>query len=287
MTRVADKEPVTDTHPVWVWGVPLAPYTMEQALDAVDQAIMARRPTYFITANLYYAMLTHQHPDMDPINRGAAFILADGMPLVWASRWRGRKLPERVAGSDMIYRIAERSARLGHRLYFMGGAPGVGDEAAEKLRARYPGVQIVGIESPNIGAMSEAEAEALRQRIQTARPDVLFVALGQPKGERWIAQNLQALGVPVSVQVGATLDFVAGRVKRAPRWMQKTGVEWVYRMLQEPRRLGPRYFWSALFLSRMLGRDLLGAAKRERHLSAAGAVQPAARSGASIGQGGP
>lgn len=254
---------VVGERPVWVWGLPLAPYTMEQALDAVDRAIAARAPTYFITANLYYAMLTHKNADMDAINRGAAFVLADGMPLVWASRWRGRKLPERVAGSDMIFHIAERSARLGHRLYFMGGAPGVGDEAAEKLRARYPGVQIVGVESPDIGGMSEAEAEALRGRIRAARPDVLFAALGQPKGERWIVQNLKTLGVPVSVQVGATLDFVAGRVKRAPRWMQKTGVEWVYRMLQEPKRLGPRYFWSALFLMRMLGRDLMGGARRE------------------------
>jgi N-acetylglucosaminyldiphosphoundecaprenol N-acetyl-beta-D-mannosaminyltransferase len=243
---------------VEVWGLPLAPLTLEATLDAVDALVAAGRPSYFITANLYYAMLTARHPDLDAINRAAAFVLADGMPLVWASRYKRRPLPERVAGSDLIFRISERAAARGHRLFLLGGAPGVGEAAARALVGRYPGLAIVGVEAPEIGEAGGAAESALIARIQAARPDILFAALGQPKGERWIGRNLDALGVPVCVQVGASIDFVAGRVRRAPPWMQKTGMEWVFRMAQEPRRLGPRYASNIAFLARMVGRDLTG-----------------------------
>lgn len=250
---------MTTDKTVWVWGLPLAPLTMERTLDEIDRAIAARAPSYFITANLYYAMVTDENADLPAINERAAFVLADGMPLVWAARGR---LPERVTGSDLIFRICERAAARGHRLYFLGGAPGVGDEAAAKLRARYPGVQIVGIEAPDMGALTADDTAALLCRVREAKTDLLFVALGQPKGERWMAAHIEALGVPLCVQVGATLDFVAGRVKRAPRWMQKTCVEWVFRMLQEPRRLGPRYLRSIGFLFKMVARDLTGRARK-------------------------
>jgi N-acetylglucosaminyldiphosphoundecaprenol N-acetyl-beta-D-mannosaminyltransferase len=232
---------------------------LEETLEAIERLIAARKPSYFITANLYYALLTHKNEDMHAINRGAAFVLADGMPLVWASRWRGRKLPQRVAGSDLIYRIAERAAARGWRLFFLGGAPGVGEQAAENLRGRYPGLQVAGIEAPpDIGRISDPENAALVARIRAARPDLLLGAFGQPKGERWIARNLEALGVPVCVQLGASIDFAAGRVRRAPRWMQKTGLEWLFRLIQEPHRLGPRYLRSAGFFLKMVARDLMG-----------------------------
>ncbi len=243
---------------------------MAQTLDAIDAAIAVREPSYFITANLYYAMLTSKYKDLPYINRGAAFVLADGMPLVWASRYRERRLPERVAGSDLIFRISERAAQRGYRLFFLGGGPGVGEEAARRLRERYPGVSIVGIEAPDMGGMSSEEAEALHARIRAARPDLLMAALGQPKGERWIVQHCEGLGVPLCVQVGATLDFAAGRVRRAPRWMQKTGLEWVFRFMLEPRRLGPRYFQSILFLMKMVARDLVAGGTRERGPSVEG-----------------
>ena len=255
---------------VWVWGLPLVPWTMEQTLDEIDRAIAARVPSYFITANLYYAMVTDENADMPAINERAAFVLADGMPLVWAAHGR---LPERVTGSDLIFKICERAAARGHRLYFLGGAPGVGEEAAAKLRERYSGVQIVGVESPQMGALTADDTAALLRRIREAKTDLLFVALGQPKGERWMAENLEALEVPLSVQVGATLDFVAGRVKRAPRWMQKTGVEWIFRMLQEPRRLGPRYLRSIGFLFKMVVRDLAGRGGRNRTSSPSSSSQ--------------
>lgn len=233
---------------VWVWGLPLVPDTFEQALDRIDRHIQDRTPSFFITANLNYAMLTDCDERLKRLNEQAAFVLADGMPLVWWSRLGPRPLPERVAGSDLIYGICERAAKKGHRVYLLGAGPGVAEEAAANLIRRFPELVIVGVECPPFRPLTDEEQGMQFERIRTAQPDILFVAFGQPKGEYWIAENLQRLGVPVSVQVGATLDFVAGRVKRSPKWMQKTGLEWIYRMAQEPRRLTRRYLDNVLFL---------------------------------------
>ena len=242
--------PSSADDPVWVWGLPLVPDTFEQALDRIDRLIAARRPSFFITANLNYAMLTDADPRIRNLNRQAAFVLADGMPLVWWSRLGPQPLPERVAGSDLIYGMCDRAAQRGHRIYLLGAAPGVADEAAAKLRLKYPALQIVGVECPPFRRLSADEEREQIERIRSTKPDILFVAFGQPKGEYWIAERLDRLGVPVCVQVGATLDFVAGHVKRSPKWMQKTGLEWVYRMMQEPRRLAKRYLDNIVFLVR-------------------------------------
>jgi N-acetylglucosaminyldiphosphoundecaprenol N-acetyl-beta-D-mannosaminyltransferase len=186
---------------------------------------------------------------------GAAFNVADGMPLVWASRWHKARLPERVAGSDLFPALAELAAEKRYRVFLLGGAPGVADTAAQNLCRRYPGLQVVGVEAPPFRDLSADEEAALLARIRAARPDMLFVAFGQPKGEVWLARNHQALGVPVCVQVGATLDFIAGRVPRAPRFLQRVGLEWAYRLYQEPGRLFTRYARNAAFLLRMFARD--------------------------------
>jgi N-acetylglucosaminyldiphosphoundecaprenol N-acetyl-beta-D-mannosaminyltransferase len=238
------------TEPVRVWGLPLMPDTFEQALDRIDRLIADGRPSFFITANLNYAMLTDADDRLKRLNEQAAFLLADGMPLVWWSRLGHRRLPERVAGSDLIYGICERAAAGSRSVYFLGAAPGVAEQAATNLRKLYPGLTIAGVDCPPFRPLSMSEERELIERVRACRPDVLFVAFGQPKGELWIADHLHELGVPVCVQVGASLDFVAGRVKRSPRWMQKTGLEWVYRMAQEPRRLAGRYVENLRFLMR-------------------------------------
>ena len=232
---------------VWVWGVPFAPLRRAEASRAVESLIEAGKPAYFITANTHYAMLSARHPELEAINEGAAFILADGTPIVWASRPR---LPERVAGSDLIYDLCELSAARGFRVFLLGGPEGVADTAADRLGALYPGLQIVGTACPPHRPLTETEHQALLSQIREARPHLLFVAFGQPKGELWIGQNLGQLGSVVCVQVGASLDFVAGRVKRAPRWMGRAGLEWAYRLALEPRRLAPRYAANARFLAR-------------------------------------
>lgn len=237
-------------HKLWTLGVPLAPLTASQVIEAVDSLIRARRPGYFITANLNYAMLTRRHNDLAEINRDAAFIVADGMPLVWAARRQGTPVPERVAGSDLIFELSRLAANRGYRLHLLGGQPGVAEEAAKNLVAHYPGLKIAGIESPCLASMTEIENTRLVERIRASSADLLLVALGQPKGERWIHQNYQAMQVPVSVQVGASLDFAAGRIPRAPGWIQGCGLEWVFRLALEPRRLSRRYLENGLFFLR-------------------------------------
>jgi len=249
----------TMTERVWVWGLPLAPMTLAEAAEATTDLAEAGRPSYFVTANTHYAMLTHEFPELREVNARAAFLVADGAPLVWASRRRGAAaLPERVAGSDLIFQICERAAAKGLSIFLLGGAPGVAEDAGRRLSALYRGLRVAGTACPAFGDLAPAERESLFDDIRTAGPDILFVALGQPKGELWIAEHHEALGVPVSVQVGAAIDFVAGRVRRAPRGLQRVGMEWAYRMWLEPRRLAPRYARNALFLARMLCRELLG-----------------------------
>lgn len=248
--------------PVWVWGVPFAPFSMAKAVAAVERLVGAGRPSYFITANVHYAMLTDENPDLQAINQGAAFILADGAPLVWASRWRESALPERVAGSDLIFELSAEAAKKGHRLFFLGGAEGVATRAVEELCERCPGLQIAGVESPPFRDLSSIEHDALVARIRAARPDILVTAFTMPRGERWLATNCDLLGIPVSVNVGAAIDFAARRIRRAPRWMQRCGLEWAFRLGLEPRRLFGRYARNAWFVARMVSRDLWYAARR-------------------------
>jgi N-acetylglucosaminyldiphosphoundecaprenol N-acetyl-beta-D-mannosaminyltransferase len=247
--------------PAWVWGLPLAVMTREQAAEAVMELIerdrQPCRPSFFITANVHYAMLTAERPELRLINQRAAFLLADGAPLVWASR-RGRTpLPERVAGSDLVYDLCEHAARRGHGVYLLGGADGVAEEAGRKLQSLYPGLRIVGTACPSPDSLTGEGCRQVIADVKAASPDLLLVAFGQPKGELWINEHLDELGVPVCAQVGATLDFVAGRVRRAPRLLQKTGLEWAYRIYTDPVRLFPRYVKNALFLFGQVARDLV------------------------------
>jgi N-acetylglucosaminyldiphosphoundecaprenol N-acetyl-beta-D-mannosaminyltransferase len=242
--------PKSKSDPIWIWGLPLAPVTAGQLLRGVEDLIGAREPSYFITANLNYAMLTDRNDDLREINRHAAYVVADGMPLVWASRWRGTPLPERVAGSDFLFMLCKMAAERGHRLFLLGGEPGVAELAMTRLRERYPALQVVGVESPPFRPLSAEEHEAMIERVRAARPEILLVAFCQPKGGRWIFANYRTLGVPICVQVGASLDFAAGKVNRAPRWLQIIGLEWAYRMALEPRRLAGRYLDNAVFMLR-------------------------------------
>jgi N-acetylglucosaminyldiphosphoundecaprenol N-acetyl-beta-D-mannosaminyltransferase len=237
---------------VWVFGLPLAPLTMAGTVKAIYTLIEIGQPTYIITANTHYAMLSEKDLELRKINAAAALIIADGAPLVWAARWTGQPLPERVAGSDLIFELSEEAARKQSRLFLLGGAKGIADEAARRLCATFPGLQIVGTECPSLQELTEEEEKALIARIHATRPDILLVAFGQPKGERWIHHHLHELGVPISIQVGASLDFAAGMIRRAPRWMQKSGLEWAFRLALEPRRLFWRYACNASFISRNL-----------------------------------
>jgi N-acetylglucosaminyldiphosphoundecaprenol N-acetyl-beta-D-mannosaminyltransferase len=214
--------------------------------------VEGRDPTFFITANTHYAMLTWKNPELMAVNRAARFIIADGAPLVWASRGTPTPLPERVAGSDLIFELSELAARKNYRVFLAGGAPGVATEAASRLVARYPGLQVVGTASPSFRGPLDRDYLELRARIHETKPHILMIAATMPHGERWLAAQAVDLGVPVSVNLGASFDFAAARVTRAPRWMQRTGLEWAFRLSIEPRRLAFRYIRNALFIARML-----------------------------------
>lgn len=238
-----------------IWDVPFDRVTMEQAVDHIDLLIQRQQPSYVITANLNYVMLHHQLEDIPPITAGADLVLADGQPIVWRSRLGKSPLPERVAGSEMIYGLAQRACQKGWKIYFLGGRPGVAAVCAERLQDMYPGLQVAGAESPPFRQLTPEEQLAQDQRIQEAGTDLLLVAFGQPKGERWIHQHYQRLRVPVCIQLGASFDFIAGTATRAPKIWQKLGMEWAYRMLSDPRRLVPRYAGNAWFLAGALIRD--------------------------------
>ncbi|MEM9587655.1 MAG: WecB/TagA/CpsF family glycosyltransferase [Planctomycetota bacterium] len=238
-----------------IWDVPFDRLDMGQAIDRIGDLIHRGLPSYVITANLNYVMLHHAGEGVPAITEDADMILADGQPIVWRSRATKTPLPTRVAGSEMIYRLAERAALEGWRIYFLGGVPGVAADCAAKLTELYPAFQIAGVESPPFRELSAEEQAEQDQRIREAGTDVLLVAFGQPKGERWIHQHYQRLGVPVSIQLGASFDFVAGTATRAPVIWQRAGMEWAYRMFSDPRRLIPRYAANAAFLARALCRE--------------------------------
>lgn len=261
---VADVRPCNKT--VKVFGLPIAPLTMNEVIDEIDRMIVAGTPEYLITANLNFAMIARENPRLRHCVDQAAMVVADGMPLVWASRLGSRRLPERVTGADLVPAICERAAKRGHRIFLLGGAEGAAAQAAKKMIARYPGLQIAGIEVPPFRAISEQENAKLIARIRSADPDILFVAYGQPKGDIWILENYRELNIPVSIQVGATINFMAGEISRAPRWVGKIGLEWVHRLILEPRRLGGRYARNAFFLATLICEGLRGVIQlRDRH----------------------
>ncbi|XZE52280.1 WecB/TagA/CpsF family glycosyltransferase [Planctomycetaceae bacterium SH139] len=251
--------PIFQPETVDVWGLPFARVTLTESIDWIGELVARGKPEYLITANLNYVMLAAEHPELAAVTAGAIGLLADGMPIVARSRrGGGPKLPERVAGSEMIYRIAAGSAAHGWRVFFLGAAPGVARQCADRLSQLYPGMQVAGVESPPFRELTAEEELAQEQRIRDAGTDILLVAFGQPKGEIWISERYQRIGAAVSIQLGASFDFVAGTCRRAPLGWQKMGLEWAYRMLSDPRRLVPRYSQNAAFLAKTLCRDLLG-----------------------------
>jgi N-acetylglucosaminyldiphosphoundecaprenol N-acetyl-beta-D-mannosaminyltransferase len=229
---------------------------MDESVDRIGELVERRNPSYVITANLNYVMLHHELSDMPIVTQDAALVLADGQPIVWRSRLSSHSLPERVAGSEMIFRLAERARDRGWSIYFLGGEPGVAQQCASRLVQAYPGLRIAGVEAPPFRELTDDEKQQQVARITASGADLLLVAFGQPKGEKWIHRNYQRLKVPVSIQLGASFDFVAGRSKRAPRVWQRIGMEWAYRMSSDPKRLVPRYWANAKFLFKAIVRDL-------------------------------
>lgn len=212
------------------------------ALDAIDRLVRARNGGTVFTPNVDHVVMAEHDPRFCAAYAEAALSLVDGVPVLWASRLLRTPLPTKISGSDLVMPLMQRAADRGYRVYFLGGAPGVADLARENLIAAMPKLQIVGTDSSRIDVNgSPGEIDHVAERIRLAQPDLVLVALGAPKQELWSHLRADLLKPAVLVGVGASLDFVAGVQKRAPRWMSGAGLEWLYRLAQEPRRLAARY----------------------------------------------
>ena len=227
--------------PVVMMGVPFDQVTTPQALGLIEEMIASRRPHMLATANVDFLAQVQEDPALREILVNADLVVCDGTPLVWMSRWLGDPLPERVAGSDLVPLLLDLASLRGYGVYFLGGKEEVVELALRNIRERWPRLKIAGMWSPPFAPLEKMDHAEIRRRLQEAAPDILLVSFGCPKQEKWIAMNLREAKVPVSVGVGATIDFIAGTVKRSPVWMRKAGLEWTYRIMQEPKRLAGRY----------------------------------------------
>lgn len=242
-----DRLGTADQPGVLVDGVRFDAVTMAQAVEAVVGASEQGRGGWVITSNLDHLYRARKDAEFRAMLDDADLLVADGMPLIWASRLSGRPLPERVAGSSMVGPVAEQSAQRGLSLFLLGGNPGVADEAAEVLKKQYPGLSVVGTDCPPMGFEKDpAYMQSLKDRLVTASPDIVYVALGSPKQERLIRDLRGVLPQAWWLGIGISLSFITGEVQRAPSWMQGLGLEWVHRLVQEPKRLGKRYLVDGL-----------------------------------------
>ena len=218
-----------------ILGVNVDAVTMAEAVAHVTEAMDVRANVMIATANAEMIMRATHDEELRDILNAAALVVPDGAGTVWAARHLGHAMPERVAGYDLAQELLRRAPAEGRRIYFFGAAPGVAEKAKEKAEQLYPGIEIVGVRN---GFFSPADNAAIIAEIRAARPDLLLVALGVPKQEKWIAAHLAELDVPVAIGVGGTLDVMAGVMKRAPYWMQKAKLEWLFRGLMQPKRAG-------------------------------------------------
>ncbi len=217
-----------------ILGVPIDTATFASMLDTIDAWVKADSGVHQIcTASPEFVMLAQDDPTFMQVLHAADLCVADGVGLLFAARYLGQPLPERVTGSDGVPLIAERAAREGWKLFFLGAAPGVADEAAARLIAKHPDLQIVGTYA---GSPAPDEENAIIARVNASGADILLVAYGAPRQDQWIARNRDRLQVSVAMGVGGTFDFIAGRVPRAPRWMRRFALEWLFRLIRQPWR---------------------------------------------------
>ena len=236
-----------------ILGVRVSNVDVPQSLAIIEGLIESGASHQMVTVNTEFVMAAQKDAEFKAIINAAALALPDGVGILWAARFLGHPLKARVTGVDTVQRMAELAARKGYRLFLLGAAEGVADLCAQRLSDKYPSLQIAGTYSGSPAVEEEDEIVAL---VKQAKPDVLFVAYGAPQQDKWIARNLARLEVPLAMGVGGALDFIAGVAVRAPRWMQKLGLEWLHRLYREPWR------WRRMLaLPRFVGLVILRRAK--------------------------
>ncbi|MCG3204365.1 MAG: UDP-N-acetyl-D-mannosaminuronic acid transferase [Elusimicrobia bacterium] len=224
---------------VYLLGCPTACLNLEETVEEVNKMILDRRPHQHCVINAGKMVLMHRDPVLKNIVHSCSLINADGQSVVWALKLLGRPIPERVTGIDLMERLFVEADKKKYRVFFLGAVQWVLDTVLEHVKNKYPGVHIAGAHN---GYFLEHDNARIVSEIARSNADILFVAMGSPKKEYWLNQNLSQLGVPFCMGVGGSFDVIAGRAKRAPRWIQNIGMEWFYRYIQEPIRLWRRYW---------------------------------------------
>ena len=224
-----------------VLGVPVSAGRYDEALEEVAGWVTRREPSFATFMTVHAVMESQRRAEVLAAHRQAGLVACDGMPLVWASRRAGVTGAERVYGPDFMLSLCARAETEGWSNYFYGGNPGVADQLAEALCARFPGLKVAGAYSPPFRPLSDEESAEVDDRINDVQPDLVWVGLSTPKQELWMARHRAALDAPALLGVGAAFDFHTGLVRQAPRWVQRSGMEWSWRMAMEPRRLAGRY----------------------------------------------
>ena len=236
-------------------GMPIDPVTQQQAIDHILSELARGQGGRVITPNLDQLRLYRRDPLLRPMYEDAELVLPDGMPLIWAGRLQATRLPERVAGSELIYTLSAAAAKAGRSVFLLGGNPRAAEEAGRVLARLYPGLNVVGSHCPPFGfEKDQGHMRAIRETLAATRPDIVFVGLGFPKQERLIDEVRATLPQSWFLGVGVSFSFVSGEIHRAPGWMRRVGLEWVHRMAQEPGRLFNRYVVHGLpFAVRLFG----------------------------------
>lgn len=220
---------------VEILGVSVDAVTMSQAVEQISKLIDAKKNSLVATANAEMLMRSTHDEELKNILNAAALVVPDGAGTVWAARHLGYEMPERVAGADLVQELMKISPEKSWKIFLFGSAPGVADKAKSKAESLYPGIKIVGTRN---GFFSADDEEEIISQIKNSQPDILLAALGVPKQEKWLAAHKDELNIPVSMGVGGTLDVMAGVVRRAPRWMQRAKLEWLFRAMLQPSRAG-------------------------------------------------
>lgn len=216
--------------------------TMQETLQAINQLIQENKSAYVVTPNVDHIVQLETNRELQEVYKNAALILTDGKPLLWIANWYGTPIKEKISGSDLFPLLCNMAAAKGYKMFFLGAAEGVAKRAAENLTMKYKGLQVVGTYSPPFGfENNKNEMDKIKNMIKASKPDILIVGLGCPKQEKYMYHHCKELGVPISFGLGASFDFEAGNIKRAPRWMANHGLEWLFRITQDPKRMAKRY----------------------------------------------
>jgi N-acetylglucosaminyldiphosphoundecaprenol N-acetyl-beta-D-mannosaminyltransferase len=247
-----------------ILGVGVSATTMAATLELIEGWIARHEPRYVCVSGMHGVMESQRDDRLRQVHNSADLVTTDGMSLVWVCKLKGHGAVERVYGPDLMLALCERSPSREYRHFFYGASAGLLTALTERLTARYPGLQVVGAYAPPFRPLTSEEDEEVVRRIRDARPDVVWVGLSTPKQEHWMASHVERLGGPVLIGVGAAFDFHAGSKRQAPRWMQRNGLEWLFRLLSEPRRLYRRYLVNIPLFGLYLLRDALGPGRRAR-----------------------